>query len=70
MFCLTVTGVSKEGSTVVEVNSTATTLTGVQLGDDNNTLTCLIDMNFTSKNVTLSVAGMCSQINLILKLIF
>ena len=50
MFCLTETGVRKEGSVVVEVNSTATTLTGVQLEHDNITLTSVIATNFTNKN--------------------
>ena len=58
IFRLSVSGVRKEGSTVVEVNSTATTLTGVQPEDDNITLTCLIATNFTSEKATLRVAGM------------
>lgn len=55
---MSVQGVDKNGSEVVEVNSTAVTLDGVQLNDENTTLSCLVTTNFNSVEATLKVAGM------------
>ena len=41
IFHLTLTGLRKEGTTVLEVNSTATTIVGFRLEDANTTLTCI-----------------------------
>ena len=57
IFRVSVQGVSKNGSEVVEVNSTAITLDGVQLNDDDTTLSCLVTTNFDSVEAVLKVAG-------------
>ena len=58
IFRLRVLGVWKEGSAVVQVNSTATTFAGVRLEDDNTTLSCMVGSNFSREDAFLRVAGM------------
>ena len=59
---LQLTGLRKEGNTVKEVNSTATTLVGFRLEDNSTTLTCLtLDTSNNNEpimeSVLLRVAG-------------
>ena len=54
---MSVLGVDKNGSKVVEVNSTAITFDGVQLNDENTTLSCLVTTNFNNVEAILKVAG-------------
>ena len=59
IFRFSVLGVLKEGAMVVEVNSTATTLVGVRLSDDNVMLGCREATNFTrpAEEAVLRVSG-------------
>lgn len=57
IFRVSVQGVDKNGSEVVAVNSTAVTLDGVQLNDENTTLSCLVTTNFDSVEAILKLAG-------------
>ena len=64
IFRLRVLGVWKQGSTVVEVNSTATTATGVQLKDNNTKLSCIVyGSNFFRRDAFLRVAGTLTKIS-------
>ena len=56
IFNLSVVGVLKEGAMVVQVNSTATTLVGVQLSDDNVILECRESPGFTGEQAILRVS--------------
>ena len=58
IFNLSVVGVLKDGAMVAEVNSTATTLVGVRLSDDNVMLGCREAPNFTGfDQAVLRVSG-------------
>ena len=58
IFSFSVLGVLKEGGMVVEVNSTATTLVGVRLSDDNVMLGCREATGFTGfEQAVLRVSG-------------
>ena len=57
IFHLSVLGVDKQGRKVVGVNSSATTLVGVRLSDDNIKLGCRETANFTGEEALLRVAG-------------
>ena len=57
IFSFSVLGVLKNGAVVVQVNSTATTLVGVRLSDDNVTLGCREASEFKAEQAVLRVSG-------------
>ena len=57
IFHLSVLGVRRQGNVAVEVNSSATTLVGVRMSDNNVKLGCLEATNFTGEEAVLRVAG-------------
>ena len=57
IFSFSVLGVLKQGAMVTEVNSTATTLVGVRLSDDNVMLGCREAAQFKAEQAVLKVFG-------------
>ena len=57
IFHLSVLGVREENNVVVEVNSSATTLVGLQPGDDGVTLSCRDATTFHKEMVILTLVG-------------